>query len=48
MLSTQLFSYASVSVDWAAASATALIMTLLVFTISGLSSVISRKAGATS
>jgi putative spermidine/putrescine transport system permease protein len=48
MLSTQLFSYASVSVDWAAASATALIMTVLVFLVSGLSSVISRKAGATS
>ncbi|MGO4782841.1 ABC transporter permease [Cryobacterium sp. W22_MBD10_FK3] len=47
MLSTQLFSYASVSVDWAAASATALIMTLLVFMVSGLSSLISRKAGVT-
>ena len=48
MLSTQLFSYASVSVDWAAASATALIMTVLVFLVSGLSSLVSRKAGVTS
>ena len=38
MLSTQLFSYSSITVDWAGASATALIMTVLVFLISGLSS----------
>lgn len=47
MLATQLFTYASVSVDWAAASATALIMTILVFLISGISSLAGRK-GATS
>lgn len=46
MLSTQLFSYASVTVDWAAASATALIMTILVFAVSAISSVVGRK-GAT-
>ena len=43
MLSTQLFSYSSVTIDWASASATALIMTLLVFLISGLSSLVARK-----
>ena len=43
MLSTQLFSYSSVTIDWASASATALIMTLLVFLVSGLSSLIARK-----
>ncbi|WP_150308092.1 ABC transporter permease [Planctomonas psychrotolerans] len=47
MLSTQLFSYASVTIDWAGASATALIMTVLVFLVSGLSSLVARK-GATS
>ena len=47
MLSTQLFNYASTTVDWASASATALIMTVLVFLVSGLSSLIGRK-GATS
>lgn len=47
MLATQLFSYASVSVDWAAASATALIMTILVFLISGLSSLAGRKGATT-
>lgn len=47
MLATQLFSYASVSVDWAAASATALIMTILVFAVSGISSLAGRR-GATS
>jgi len=46
MLSTQLFSYASVTVDWAAASATALIMTFLVLAVSTVSSVVGRK-GAT-
>ncbi|WP_033338530.1 ABC transporter permease [Catenuloplanes japonicus] len=46
MLATQLFSYASVSVDWAAASATALIMTILVFGVSGLSALAGRR-GAT-
>lgn len=48
MLSTQLFTYASVSVDWASASATALTMTLLVFLVSGLSSVVTRRKGVTS
>jgi len=43
MLSTQLFSYSSVSIDWAAASATALIMTVLVFVVSGLSSLAARR-----
>jgi len=43
MLSTQLFSYSSVTIDWASASATALIMTLLVFLVSGLSSLVARK-----
>jgi putative spermidine/putrescine transport system permease protein len=47
MLSTQLFSYSSVTIDWAAASATAIIMTFLVFLVSGLSSLAARK-GATS
>jgi putative spermidine/putrescine transport system permease protein len=47
MLSTQLFSYSSVTIDWASASATAIIMTFLVFLISGLSSLVARK-GATS
>ncbi|WP_441127130.1 ABC transporter permease [Nonomuraea sp. H19] len=47
MLSTQLFNYASTTLDWASASATALIMTVLVFLVSGLSSLIGRK-GATS
>ena len=46
MLSTQLFSYSSVTIDWAGASATALIMTVLVFVVSGLSSLVARK-GAT-
>jgi putative spermidine/putrescine transport system permease protein len=46
MLSTQLFSYASVTVDWAAASATAIVMTVLVFLVSGISSLVGRK-GAT-
>lgn len=47
MLSTQLFSYASVTVDWAAASATAIVMTVLVFLVSGISALVGRK-GATS
>jgi putative spermidine/putrescine transport system permease protein len=47
MLSTQLFSYSSVTLDWAAASATALIMTVLVFAVSGLATLAGRK-GATS
>ncbi|MFD3688360.1 ABC transporter permease [Nocardiopsis sp. NPDC058631] len=46
MLSTQLYAYSSVTVDWASASATALVMTVLVFLVSGLSSAFGRK-GAT-
>ncbi|GAA2178617.1 ABC transporter permease [Brooklawnia cerclae] len=46
MLSTQLFAYSSVTVDWASASATAIIMTVLVFAVSALSSLAGRK-GAT-
>ncbi|WP_381791775.1 ABC transporter permease [Streptomyces niveus] len=45
MLATQLFAYSSVTVNWAAASATALIMTVLVFLVSGLSSVAARAKG---
>ncbi|MFE9292533.1 ABC transporter permease [Streptomyces niveus] len=45
MLSTQLFAYSSVTVNWASASATALIMTVLVFLVSGLSSVVARAKG---
>lgn len=47
MLSTQLFSYASVTIDWASASATALIMTVLVFAVSAVAAAVGRK-GATS
>ena len=47
MLATQLFTYANVTIDWPAASATALIMTILVFLISGLSTLAGRR-GATS
>jgi putative spermidine/putrescine transport system permease protein len=43
VLATQLYTYASSTIDWAAASATALIMTVLVFAISGISAVIGRK-----
>jgi putative spermidine/putrescine transport system permease protein len=43
MLSTQLFSYSSVTIDWAGASATAIVMTVLVFLVSGLSSLVARK-----
>lgn len=46
MLSTQLFSYSTSTIDWASASATAIIMTVLVFAMSALSSVAGRK-GAT-
>lgn len=46
MLSTQLFTYSSVTIDWASASATAIIMTVLVFVVSGISSAVGRK-GAT-
>lgn len=44
MLSTQLFNYANGTVDWAAASATAIIMTVLVFGVSAISSIMGRKA----
>ncbi|MFF1674430.1 MULTISPECIES: ABC transporter permease [unclassified Streptomyces] len=45
MLATQLFAYSSVTVDWASASATALIMTVLVFLVSGLGSAVARTKG---
>lgn len=47
MLSTQLFTYSSTTLNWSAASATAIIMTVLVFLVSGISSLLGRK-GATS
>lgn len=47
MLATQLFAYSSVTIDWASASAVALIMTVLVFAVSALSSLAGRK-GSTS
>ncbi len=47
MLSTQLFNYSSITIDWAGASATALIMTVLVFAVSAASAAVGRK-GATS
>jgi len=43
MLATQLFTYASVTVDWPGASATALIMTILVFLVAGISSLAGRR-----
>lgn len=43
MLSTQLFTYSSTTLDWAAASATAVIMTVLVFAISGISNAFGKK-----
>ncbi|WP_221583460.1 ABC transporter permease [Microbacterium sp. G2-8] len=46
MLSTQLYSYSTATLDWASASATALIMTILVFAVSGISAAVGRK-GAT-
>jgi putative spermidine/putrescine transport system permease protein len=48
VLATQLFTYASVTVDWAAASATALIMTVLVFAVSGLSMLLASRKGSIS
>ncbi|GAA2062936.1 MULTISPECIES: ABC transporter permease [Streptomyces] len=42
MLATQLFRYSGVSLDWAAASATALIMTVLVLVVYSLSTAITR------
>lgn len=46
VLATQLFTYASVTVNWAAASATALIMTVLVFLVSGLSAALASRKGS--
>lgn len=43
MLSTQLYSYASVTIDWASASATALIMTAMVFAVSALATLAARR-----
>jgi putative spermidine/putrescine transport system permease protein len=48
VLATQLFTYASITVNWAAASATALIMTVLVFLVSGLSSALASRKGSIS
>ena len=46
VLSTQLFTYSSISVDWAAASATALVMILLVVVISGGFGSVARRKGS--
>lgn len=43
MLSTQLYSYSGVTLDWAAASATAIIMTVLVFAVSGVAAWSGRR-----
>lgn len=43
MLATELYSYSSVTIDWAGASATAIIMTVLVLLVSGISARIGRK-----
>ncbi|TDC25281.1 ABC transporter permease [Streptomyces sp. 8K308] len=43
MLSTQLFSYSGVTLDWAAASATAIVMTVLVLLVYVASTLASRK-----
>ncbi|GAB3187345.1 ABC transporter permease [Nesterenkonia suensis] len=43
MLSTELFSYSRVTIDWASASATAIVMTVLVVLVSGLSARLARK-----
>jgi putative spermidine/putrescine transport system permease protein len=48
VLATQLFTYASITVNGAAASATALIMTVLVFLVSGLSSALASRKGSIS
>ncbi|WP_253182815.1 ABC transporter permease [Arthrobacter sp. SW1] len=48
MLATQLFNYSTVSIDWAAASAVALIMTVLVFAVSGVSTALGSRKGKTS
>ncbi|GAA4431911.1 ABC transporter permease [Georgenia halophila] len=47
MLSTQLYSYSTATLDWAAASATALIMTVLVFAVSGFSTLAGRRGATT-
>ncbi|WP_109473784.1 ABC transporter permease [Ornithinimicrobium cavernae] len=44
MLSTQLYTYSSTTIDWAAASSIAMVMTVLVFAVSAISSLIGRKA----
>lgn len=43
VLSTQLFSYASDSLDWASASATAVIMTVIVLVAAAVSSLLGRR-----
>lgn len=45
MLSTQLFNYSTVSIDWAAASAVAIVMTVLVFLVSAVSTAIGARKG---
>ncbi|MET3810836.1 ABC transporter permease [Arthrobacter sp. UYEF3] len=47
-LATQLFNYATVSIDWAAASAVAIVMTVLVFLVSAVSSAIGSRKGSIS
>ncbi|MCU4746112.1 MULTISPECIES: ABC transporter permease [Streptomyces] len=47
MLATQLFRYSGVSLDWAAASATAIIMTVLVLVVYGVSTVLTRAKAVT-
>ncbi|WP_049568642.1 ABC transporter permease [Streptomyces sp. SBT349] len=47
MLATQLFRYSGVSLDWAAASATAVIMTVLVLLVYAASTVLTRAKAVT-
>ncbi|GAB3844988.1 ABC transporter permease [Nesterenkonia populi] len=47
MLATELYSYSSVTIDWAAASATAIVMTVLVVLVSGLAARLGRKGATT-
>ncbi|MDQ4504575.1 ABC transporter permease [Sinomonas sp. ASV322] len=46
MLATQLFNYSSVSIDWAGASAVAIIMTALVFLVSAASAALAGRKGS--
>jgi len=47
LLSTQLYSYSTATLDWPSASATALIMTILVFAVSAISAAMGRKGATT-